>query len=181
MLVQYHKTGHHASRVIASVLREVLSVRFADVMSRPDGKDPSQQASCQFLVAGAPWQSCYGVQASPDLACRPFPRRLGVVHFVRDPVAMVLSAYLYHAQQPPPESWVHSRHVCPSPRRLDPGVCRRARVYFMGEKPEYSVRVCVRGCLFVCACVSVWLHACVTARVTGCSAWLWQGEQRPLE
>ena len=123
MLVQYHKTGHDASRVIARVLGELWHVEFADVMSRPDGHSRTL-LPCQFLVAGSPWQSCYGVQASPDLSCRPFPPRLRVLHFVREPVEMAISAYLYHSQSPPPEPWVLHRPPCA--RRIDPTVHRFA-------------------------------------------------------
>ena len=31
---------------------------------------------------------------------------LGLVHFVRDPWATVVSAYHYHMQEPPPEPWL---------------------------------------------------------------------------
>ena len=108
LLVHYHKTGHDASRVIASALSSSLSITFDDVMSRPD----APATTCHNLVGGAAWQSCYGVQASPDLLCRPFPLQLRVVHFERQPTETVISAYLYHSQEPPPEPWVHSRHPC---------------------------------------------------------------------
>ena len=108
--MHYHKTGHDASRAIASALGDVLRVTFADVMSRPSGA----AATCLDLVAGAPWQSCFGVQASPDLLCRPFPRHLRIVHFVREPIEMIISALLYHSQQPPPEGWVLTRRPCPA-------------------------------------------------------------------
>lgn len=34
-----------------------------------------------------------------------------LLHFVRDPVELVLSAYLYHMQQPPPEGWIEAMKV----------------------------------------------------------------------
>ena len=46
-----------------------------------------------------------------ELACYP-PHQLpspcfSVVHFVRDPVKVIVSAYFYHNQQPTPEGWVN--------------------------------------------------------------------------
>jgi len=114
LLVNYHKTGHDASRILARALGQILSARFDDVMSRDE-----PAVSCSHLVAGSPLRSCHGVQGSPDLLCRPFPKGLRVIHFVRDPVGMIISAYMYHSQEPPPEQWVHTRRVC-ADSRSDP-------------------------------------------------------------
>ncbi|KAL3938983.1 MAG: hypothetical protein SGBAC_006219, partial [Bacillariaceae sp.] len=50
-----------------------------------------------------------------DTARLPFPpwNTTKIVHFVRDPVDMALSNYLYHSQRPTPENWVLSRHLNP--------------------------------------------------------------------
>ena len=122
MLVHYHKTGHDASRVIAHALNQLLAIEFTESMSRPG----APVSTCHDLVAGALWQSCHGIRASPDLLCRPFPHRLRVVHFVRDPFDMIVSAFLYHRQNPPPEPWILSRHPCSPKRRILPVLVRFA-------------------------------------------------------
>lgn len=32
---------------------------------------------------------------------------LRILHFIRNPIDTVISAYLYHSQLPPPEDWIN--------------------------------------------------------------------------
>ena len=41
----------------------------------------------------------------------PVGLRMGYLHFVRNPISVVVSAYLYHTQDPPPEDWIWKFNV----------------------------------------------------------------------
>merc|ERR1719506_2289255 len=64
--------------------------------------------SCPSLVASTEHRQL--VMEAPDLSeCTvgsTFPADMKVVHFVRDPYRMAVSGYLYHTQDPTPETWV---------------------------------------------------------------------------
>jgi hypothetical protein len=57
---------------------------------------------------------------APDFFCNllqesqlPPPKDTKIVHFVRDPIEMALSNYLYHSQYPTPEAWVRRKNFDP--------------------------------------------------------------------
>lgn len=37
---------------------------------------------------------------------------LALLHFVRNPLSLIISAFLYHTQDPPPEKWIETMKVC---------------------------------------------------------------------
>ena len=99
-----------------------------DVAEYHASTEPSQGPAA-FLTGHQLRQHCYTRQSSGGWArCpRPFPcnsrldsvlgmgrcylplpagPRTGYLHFVRNPISVVVSAYLYHTQQPPPEDWI---------------------------------------------------------------------------
>ena len=47
----------------------------------------------------------------------PIGVRTAYLHFVRNPISVVVSAYLYHTQQPPPEDWIWRFNVSEESRR----------------------------------------------------------------
>jgi hypothetical protein len=106
MFVHYHKTGCVLSR-------ELLDLFFngkgeAVARKREGPLERRAGASCPSLVSLTEHRQL--VMEAPDLnECQvgsTFPADTKVVHFVRDPYRMALSGYLYHTQDPTPETWV---------------------------------------------------------------------------
>jgi hypothetical protein len=103
LFLHYHKTGHDLSRILATrAFREEQFVKFK--RSKPASavveaqRQPSTSDSKISVVAAVDltkhWDQLLDTQ---------------VVHFVRDPLDWVLSAYLYHSQRPiprPERRWI---------------------------------------------------------------------------
>lgn len=83
------------------------------------------------------------VQVNPmDLYCegwatqQPVGASTKAVHFVRSPVEMAVSAFLYHSNPKCPEAWQFIRPPHPDASLYDPDRCVRARRSDRKEKPK---------------------------------------------
>lgn len=111
----YHKTG--------TVFSENIISRFAEYCTLEEGLDrtgPGLNMSEHYqnnptfmeadLIGAAPqalighWDALF---ANPG-------HRYRIIHFIRDPFSLILSAYAYHSQMPPPERWISTNRLyCP--------------------------------------------------------------------
>lgn len=142
MIVHYHKTGHHVSRGILELIKDVAKEAKIELGERKPvllcnrrnakgfhtrAHDP--ETKCPFVdmhpgrvyLYSAPDFYCKGdsfndlLLTSSDDGDRGQGRRsLKVIHMIRNPFDMIVSNFLYHSQDPTPESWVHFRDPCDS-------------------------------------------------------------------
>ena len=105
--------GHDLTRAIFEPLSYQLSLSFAD------NKGPRRELwdVDQYEPKRPYFQANINVQGGADLHYNwneHHPPEFKVVHFVRDPIDYIVSAYLYHAQlPPPPEKFVRQRRYNP--------------------------------------------------------------------
>lgn len=113
LILHYHKTGHDLTRAIFEPLSSQLSLSFAD------NKGPRRELwnVKQYEPKDPYFQANINIQGGADLHYtwnEHHPTKYKVIHFVRDPFDYIVSAYLYHAQQPPPpEKFVRQRRYNP--------------------------------------------------------------------
>ena len=93
--------GHDLTRAIFEPLSSQLSLSFAD------NKGPRRELwnVKQYEPKDPYFQANINIQGGADLHYtwnEHHPTKYKVIHFVRDPFDYIVSAYLYHAQQPPP-------------------------------------------------------------------------------
>ena len=115
LFLHYHKTGHDLTREILLPICKVLG----EVLS--DNKGPRRREWFDFNKQKnvIPYfKAAINVQGGAEMSQfdwnlqSPFPFK--IVHFVRNPFDYVVSAYLYHAQNPPPpEHFVRARRYKP--------------------------------------------------------------------
>jgi hypothetical protein len=112
LFLHYHKTGHDLAREILAPICSYLSKRLSD------NAGPRRQLWSPDDSGYIPYfHSAINVQGGAEMhfdwnRIIHFPYK--VVHFVRDPYDYVISAYLYHSQQPPPpEKFVRQRKYNP--------------------------------------------------------------------
>ena len=111
--LHYHKTGHDLTRLLAKVFEEhPCSARVSSYVSRKDarlGKDALPRKDITYSASAEMnfnWHS--GLYDTLNT-----PARIKYVHFLRDPVDLIISATLYHAQNPPPPEegyWLTAYH-----------------------------------------------------------------------
>lgn len=115
-------SGHDLTRAIFEPLSSRLSLSLAD------NKGPRRALwdVKQYQPKAPYFQAEINIQGGADLHYKwndHHPPAYKVIHFVRDPFEYVVSAYLYHAQQPPPpEKFVRQKRYNPcaySQARLD--------------------------------------------------------------
>lgn len=115
ILIFYHKSGFFLSRMVARCL---------PYTECPGSKAGIKKKKSLFRKRRSPIPSlnCTGFArfAAPNVGeNRHDDGRQQVVHFVRDPVDMAISSYLYHSQDPTPESWMKQLpHPCEASSRL---------------------------------------------------------------
>lgn len=124
LIIQYHKTGHSASRRLTELIQannKKIGFR-KEVRSepwRPRSHDPDTKCPHINLTLGQ-----LNLQASPDFFCdlnvlaeellhsnsnynsNKAKRGIKIIHMVRNPYTMAISNYEYHRSDPTPESWV---------------------------------------------------------------------------
>jgi len=108
--VQYHKTGHQLSRTLSHFFQRAIDLKSfphngAVYNPRHDGLDVPIRSIPDGgvgIVMGPYLRTVASVDA-------PGAR---VVHFVRNPFSMVVSSFLFHRQDPPPEIWVQNYAPC---------------------------------------------------------------------
>lgn len=114
IFVHYHKTGHDLARRLADVFRSnpcSANVRYGFVRRiHVSHHIDSILATDIAVMAGADMQVAW----NGSFLNAP-PSHVRMVHFLRDPFDMVLSAYLYHSQDVPPglELWLKNSHFDP--------------------------------------------------------------------
>lgn len=114
IFVHYHKTGHDLARRLADVLhtepcKTVVRYNFArriHVSHHISGIIATDIAVMAGSDMQVPWNGSF-LNTSPS--------NVRMVHFLRDPFDMVLSAYLYHSQEVPPglELWLKNGNFDP--------------------------------------------------------------------
>jgi hypothetical protein len=114
IFVHYHKTGHDLARKLADVFRHgtcTAAVRFqfdrrVSVLRHVNTLRETEIAVMAGPDMDGPWNATLLGKKDPTVR---------FVHFVRDPLDMVLSAYLYHAQEDSPvlEKWLHVKGFDP--------------------------------------------------------------------
>lgn len=114
MTVHYHKSGHALSNSL--IYNSLLNLSITEFQINPwrprighvDLNSMSEDDWERLLPIGK-----VGVQVAPNIADGPPPPdNVRLIHFVREPVDMSISSYLYHRQQPTPEPWVHVHNPC---------------------------------------------------------------------
>ena len=115
--VSYHKSGHMLSFYLVSSLDKLGGVHIeernyfppANVYNPEDLKGNVVHLSEAVLAQN--WHESYSNHKTI---------KHRIIHFLRDPLQMVISAYLYHSQDPTPEgtSWYSTYTYCPCTRLI---------------------------------------------------------------
>ena len=90
VFIHYHKTGHALTRSI------VRSMGIVPITTR------RVPLKCMDTLS---------IQTAPIVTS---PLSCPIVHFIRNPIDMIISGYLYHRQQPTPETWIRNVDICGS-------------------------------------------------------------------
>lgn len=115
LFLHYHKTGHDLTRVLCSPFNEKpCSAPNTKFFPARASLEPYIRTSPQLLsrnisiLAGNELLFNWAEMFQGDIGEADAKHEFRAVHFVRDPIDMVLSAYLYHAQYPIPvqERWL---------------------------------------------------------------------------
>ena len=107
IFIHYHKTGHDLARKLGQIfqLRPCRAIVFHSFLRRiPLQNQPRLLQGTDVAIVAAPevqvpWNASFLNQTNSEVH---------MVHFVRDPFDMIVSAYLYHSQSTPPgkEAWL---------------------------------------------------------------------------
>lgn len=107
IFIHYHKTGHDLARKFGQIfqVQPCNAVVFHSFLRRIPIQNQVRllQGTDVAIVAAPdvriPWDATFLNQTNS---------KVKTVHFVRDPYDMIISAYLYHSQSPPPskEAWL---------------------------------------------------------------------------
>jgi hypothetical protein len=108
LVVHYHKTGWEVTHDLATVLNEMGDSRPFTLAVDLHGKREHSVDGCMSVTFNG---SFVQQLEAPDFLCDDLsdklPADMRLVHFVREPLSMIVSGYTYHAQQPPPETWLN--------------------------------------------------------------------------
>jgi len=128
--MHYHKTGHEVTKDLIKLFAEQptaitiyfknhVNGRFLESKRASDKRISDETLGCEpDNFTKHPLRA----RAAPDMFCDKLeafvPSDLNVVHFLRDPTDMIVSAYLYHKQEPPPEQWINHTDPCERNERM---------------------------------------------------------------
>ena len=123
-LMHYHKTGHEVTKDLVKLFAEQptavtiyynnsVNGRFLENERASDDRVSDETLGCEpHNFTKHPLRA----REAPDMFCDELkafvPSDLNVVHFLREPADMIVSAYLYHKQEPPPEHWMNRTDPC---------------------------------------------------------------------
>eukprot|EP00040_Diaphanoeca_grandis_P035959 m.227476 g.227476 ORF g.227476 m.227476 type:complete len:264 (-) comp33522_c1_seq1:25-816(-) len=125
VFIHYHKSGHDITRRLSKELTAHFGAKFPlhyrGFFRRQHDEDGCMLESPMWLLEHAADGSDQKYRRSvtketdfiltaPDFFCNKvevmFPPSAQIVHFVRNPIELVISGFLYHSQSPTPEPWV---------------------------------------------------------------------------
>lgn len=143
--MHYHKSGHDLASILRSVFEERKCVGPATyIPKRADTRPYLRDIEKQSVVLSVPDALFNWSEFGPSSK---------LVHFVREPADMIVSGYLYHAQNPipPSEGWLlDSRiNICEEDPR-DPAFKREIQE-FVGSSESMNVESAFRRVRTLCA------------------------------
>jgi len=110
LMLQYHKSGSvYADNLLATISKSLPLTAIKWLPGR------SSLMFCERFACFRDARNIIFNAHAPNILCSPFslfPANLKLVHFMRDPYEMTVSAYLFHRQVPTPEDWVHTTNPC---------------------------------------------------------------------
>lgn len=114
LLIHYHKTGHAFLSDLKKILNQQQNQSLLEKQKKQPKRQHNETTGCPLFSTAS--NTTVHVVTAPDFFCpiNDFLQRdAKIVHFVRNPIEMALSNYLYHSQKPTPEPWVISKQLNP--------------------------------------------------------------------
>jgi len=122
--MHYHKTGHEVTKDLVKLFAEqptAVTIYYNNSVNGRflENKRASDERVSDDILGCEPHNFTkhpLRAREAPDMFCDELkafvPSDLNVVHFLREPADMIVSAYLYHKQEPPPEHWMNRTDPC---------------------------------------------------------------------
>lgn len=111
LFLHYHKTGYSITNQLASVFAgDPCNAVIKKQHNRVDERENQRSTALSDIgvVAGAEMDFDWNAALFQG-----FFQSFRIVHFTRDPFDMVVSGYLYHSEDPPPERWLSKKDYRP--------------------------------------------------------------------
>lgn len=159
IFLQYHKTGHDFVLKFAQEIRKVCkTANYYEMEKRVNDMTSFYSKHNNRITSYDVYITVPGSYAADwKLSFHTPKHRYRILHMIRDPFELVLSAYLFHSQVPPPEPWIDNpkHNYCGdvmngATENFFETVAVHFRRFVGNNTTEYPVEAWIRGAIDLC-------------------------------